>query len=104
MMDFWHCHKPHEKGDTEKDKAVKRRLARDASSGRGIGGFIALEGVGLVDLTFFLVNRRDVGGVEVVKSEKVCDKEFLELHTREGYTHINVLFNKVLRRLPTSNG
>ncbi|KAF8420437.1 ubiquitin-conjugating enzyme E2-binding protein [Tirmania nivea] len=62
VMDFWHCHKPHEKGDTDKDKAVKRRLARNTSSGKGIGGFVAPEGVGLVDLTFFLVNRRDVRG------------------------------------------
>ena len=74
-MDFWHCHKPHQKGDTERDKAVKQRLTRDTSSGRGIGGFIAPEGVGLVDLTFFLVNRRDVGGVEVTEGEKVCRKK-----------------------------
>jgi len=96
MMDFWHCHKPHQKGDTERDKAVKKRLARGTRSGGGIGGFVALEGVGLVDLTFFLVNRRDVGGVEVAEGEKVCRKEFTKLQIGEGYTYINVSFNQGL--------
>ncbi|RPB25723.1 hypothetical protein L211DRAFT_98593 [Terfezia boudieri ATCC MYA-4762] len=85
MMDYWHCHKPHEEGDTEKDKAVKRRLARDTSSGRGVGGFSTPEGVGLVDLTFFLVNRRDVGGVEVAESEKNLEantEDFVSKSTR----------------------
>jgi len=49
MMDFWYCHKPYEKGDTEKDKAVK---AMERSLGRGVGGFVAPEGVGLVDLAW----------------------------------------------------
>jgi len=77
MMDFWYCHKPHEKGDTEKDKVVKRRLAMERSSGRGVGGFVAPEGVGLVDLTFFLVNRRDIRGVEVAESQKVRRQNYI---------------------------
>lgn len=77
MMDFWHCHKPHEKGDTEKDKAATKRTNK--ANGRGIGGFAAEEGVGLVDLTFLLLNSRDVVGIEIVESEKVCDSWSFEV-------------------------
>ncbi|KAF8472049.1 ubiquitin-conjugating enzyme E2-binding protein [Kalaharituber pfeilii] len=65
MMDFWHCHKPHEQGDTEKDRAAKKRHAATHSGAAELGGFSAQQGVGLVDLTFFLLNSKDVVGVDM---------------------------------------
>lgn len=72
MMDFWHCHKPHGKGeDMEKDERLM--MAKEKSIGRGgTGGFVPTQGVGLVGLTYFLVNKVDCVGVDVVWGEKVC--------------------------------
>ena len=69
-MDFWHCHKPH---DAEKktpragtqDGGTKIREGAAGGKGVGIGGYVAQQGVGLVDLSFFLVNRRDCEGVVI---------------------------------------
>ncbi|CAO2656714.1 Nn.00g055170.m01.CDS01 [Neocucurbitaria sp. VM-36] len=78
MMDFWHCHKPdehhlhghtHEEAVHQKGYAAGNRLE-------------ALEGVGYVDLTSFLLKRQDCEGAQLTSGNcapkdslicKVCD-------------------------------
>ena len=71
MMDFWHCHKPHEK-DEDTEKGGRLILAKERDTGRRKGGLVPTQGVGLVGLTYFLIDRVDCVGVDVVLSEKVC--------------------------------
>ncbi|KAF2397415.1 hypothetical protein EJ06DRAFT_482129 [Trichodelitschia bisporula] len=56
MMDFWHCHKPHEEGD-HKDVAAKKGYG----ASRGV---TALESIGLVGLTYFVVSEQDCTGIK----------------------------------------
>ncbi|KAL7268745.1 hypothetical protein RUND412_008614 [Rhizina undulata] len=60
MMDFWHCHKPH-----SHDAGCANPGKTDAFS----GGFAAEPGIGLVDLTYFLLNPGDCGNVVQAQSE-----------------------------------
>lgn len=72
MMDFWHCHKPpHGKGE-DLEKGESLTLAKERNAGKTMGGFVPTQGVGLVGLTYFLVNMVDCIGVDVVWSEEVC--------------------------------
>ncbi|KAF1359503.1 hypothetical protein EJ07DRAFT_178565 [Lizonia empirigonia] len=68
MMDFWHCHKPdehhlndhaHEAGE-QKGYAAGNRLR-------------ALDGVGLVDITSFLVREQDCEGAKILPDEEQSD-------------------------------
>lgn len=61
MMDFWHCHKPdeHHLHDHTHDDVVGKK-------GYAAGNRLeAVEGVGFVDLTSFLLKEQDCMGVEV---------------------------------------
>lgn len=61
MMDFWHCHKPHEHGEHGHEDD-------DPNSNKGYGAnakFLARRGIGFVDLTTFLLTDEDCCGVEV---------------------------------------
>lgn len=62
MMDFWHCHKP----ETE----FKQTDAGNKYVGLQ-GGYAAVEGTALVELTYFLVAKGNcgsaVGRVEVIQ-------------------------------------
>lgn len=61
MMDFWHCHKPDEKHlhNHENEEAVGKK-------GYAAGNRLqAREGTGFVDLTSFLLEKRDCEGVKV---------------------------------------
>jgi ubiquitin-protein ligase E3 D len=56
MMEFWHCHKPHEPG--RETAGAERAYA----AGRKL---VALEGVGFVDLVSFLLAERDCTNLKV---------------------------------------
>lgn len=61
MMDFWHCHKPHE---AEETSAKKSTVAE--TKGYGAASRIkASRGVGLVDSSTFLLAKEDCSGVQV---------------------------------------
>lgn len=58
MMEFWHCHKPHDHG----------RPDSEAVAGKGYGANNAISaqtGIGLVDLTSFLFSESDCTGLMV---------------------------------------
>ena len=55
MMEFWHCHKPHD--HHQHDDGSLAHKAYGANS-----RIAAQTGVGFVDLTSFLVSREDLGG------------------------------------------
>lgn len=58
MMEFWHCHKPHDH-DTPDPEAL-------ASKGYGANNAISAQaGIGLVDLTSFLFSESDCTGLMV---------------------------------------
>lgn len=60
MMDFWHCHKPvdHKKADQNGDAASQKGYAAS-------NALQAVPGVGLVDVSNFLVSPDDVAAVQV---------------------------------------
>tara|TARA_R110002003_G_scaffold114_12_gene9903 strand:- start:5074 stop:5871 length:798 start_codon:yes stop_codon:yes gene_type:complete len=61
MMDFWHCHKPDE-------HHLHDHTHKDAIGGKGYAAgnrLQALEGVGFVDLTSFLLKEQDCEGAQV---------------------------------------
>ena len=61
MMDFWHCHKPHE---AEETSAQKIPVAE--TKGYGAASRIkASHGIGLVDSSTFLLATEDCSGVKV---------------------------------------
>ncbi|KAI5801586.1 ubiquitin-conjugating enzyme E2-binding protein [Peziza echinospora] len=72
MMDFWHCHKPTE---TQGPNVREKRTHGD---GRGIGGYVVQEGVGLVDLTFVLVNQKDCSGGLRVTQKTISESDIPE--------------------------
>ena len=58
MMDFWHCHKPHVEGGDHSSVG--------ATKGYAASNFIGpTAGVGLVDVTHFLLSERDCYGLQV---------------------------------------
>lgn len=60
MMEFWHCHKPHDHGHEHHDG--------DALSKRGYGASSAITaqpGIGFVDLTSFMFSESDCDGLSV---------------------------------------
>lgn len=62
-MDFWHCHKP--------ETGSKQTGAGDRYAGLE-GGYVAMEGTALVELTYFLVAKGDCGSaVEIVEVIKI---------------------------------
>jgi hypothetical protein len=64
MMDFWHCHKPH---DHDKEKANKE--SKESNGGGRYStfgqGFAVEQGVGLVDRGYFLFSSKDCDNVQV---------------------------------------
>lgn len=63
MMDFWHCHKPHVHG---KDSAIGHNEDHLEEKGYGAKSmFKARNGVGFVDLTYFLLAEKDCVGIKV---------------------------------------
>ncbi|OMP87630.1 hypothetical protein BK809_0007717 [Diplodia seriata] len=66
MMDFWHCHKPHEHHlpghmhDQRPDDDVGKEKGYAASN-----RIVAKRGVGYVDLTYLLLAGQDCSGVQV---------------------------------------
>jgi ubiquitin-protein ligase E3 D len=63
MMDFWHCHKPHVHG---KDFANGHNEGHLEEKGYGAKNrFMARNGVGFVDLTYFLFSEKDCAGIKV---------------------------------------
>ena len=68
MMDFWHCHKPHDHRSTGSNGHTRNDVAEVASANRGYGAntkFTAQAGVGLIDLTTFLLTDGDCTGTKV---------------------------------------
>ncbi|KAL8686404.1 MAG: hypothetical protein Q9224_005457 [Gallowayella concinna] len=89
MMDLWHCHKP----DTEDDdraSSVQQQQQQQQShlrKGYGAGNRIApTPGVGLVDITYFLLIRRECN--------VVIDEEPVVLKNRKSQYIINCAFCK----------
>lgn len=66
MMEFWHCHKPHDHGDEEghgHDRPDDEHLTK-----RGYGASNAISaksGVGFVDITSFMFSEADCNGLSV---------------------------------------
>ncbi|KAI0900013.1 ubiquitin-conjugating enzyme E2-binding protein [Annulohypoxylon nitens] len=64
MMEFWHCHKPHDHGHShghEHDENL-------TSKGYGASSRISAQhGVGFVDLTSFLLSEKDVSASSIIK-------------------------------------
>lgn len=63
MMEFWHCHKPDDHSHNQAHGEDPEHLA-----GRGYGANSRIsgqEGVGLVDLTSFLLSKRDCANITV---------------------------------------
>jgi ubiquitin-protein ligase E3 D len=73
MMEFWHCHKPHEHSHNRKDAAGKADEASLAARGYGASSTIsAQKSIGFVDLTTLLFAESDchdltVSGVSFVR-------------------------------------
>ena len=63
MMDFWHCHKPHD--EQAQNNGDEVALAKGYASSSKVE---AVEGVGLVDVTSFLFAERDLQQTTVSKS------------------------------------
>ena len=62
MMDYWHCHKPHENSPSEHDHLAE-------SKGYGAASRIKAKiGTGFVDISSFLINAGDCAGLKVRKS------------------------------------
>ena len=57
MMDFWHCHKPHDDKETAGGEGE-----RYATFGKG---FVVERGVGLVDRGYFLFPQEDCDAAKV---------------------------------------
>ncbi|KAI5817129.1 ubiquitin-conjugating enzyme E2-binding protein [Pyronema omphalodes] len=68
MMDFWHCHKPH---DHDKEKANKESNGGGRYSTFG-QGFAVEQGVGLVDRGYFLFSSKDCDSVQIVDEKVTC--------------------------------
>jgi ubiquitin-protein ligase E3 D len=63
MMDFWHCHKPDiHKQDTAKSQSNNRLEERGYGATQR---FTAQNGVGFVDLTYFLLSKGNCQGIKV---------------------------------------
>lgn len=64
MMDFWHCHKPHDHGQHESDSLANR--------GYGANNAItAQQGVGFVDITSFMFSESDCQGILVSETRDI---------------------------------
>ncbi|KAF9633706.1 hypothetical protein BFW01_g4600 [Lasiodiplodia theobromae] len=71
MMDFWHCHKPHEhhlSGHTHTRDGVGKEKGYAASN-----RIMAKKGVGYVDLAYLLLTEEDCLGVQPSKSTSPSD-------------------------------
>lgn len=63
MMEFWHCHKPHDHGSTDDERLTKR--------GYGASNAISAQsGVGFVDITSFMFAESDCNSLSV----RICTK------------------------------
>jgi hypothetical protein len=63
MMEFWHCHKPHDHGSTDDEHLTKR--------GYGASNAISAQpGVGFVDITSFMFAESDCNSLSV----RICTK------------------------------
>lgn len=62
MMEFWHCHKPHDHAQLDDEELVKR--------GYGASNAISAQvGIGFVDLTSFMFSESDCNGLSVSNFE-----------------------------------
>jgi ubiquitin-protein ligase E3 D len=62
MMDFWHCHKPHDHGDHAGQHGEDNTVSKGYSSSTKV---TAQSGIGLVDISSFLFAEEDCHGVKV---------------------------------------
>jgi ubiquitin-protein ligase E3 D len=60
MMDFWHCHKPHDHHDNANGHSDVENKGYGANA-----KFMAQSGVGFINLTYFLLSEKDCTGVKV---------------------------------------
>ncbi|KAI0841020.1 ubiquitin-conjugating enzyme E2-binding protein [Hypoxylon sp. FL0890] len=74
MMEFWHCHKPHEHGRGPNDSLTTSK-AYGASS-----RISAQSGIGFVDLTSFLLSEKDVSSSNVSTLEVIKSISSLQSH------------------------
>jgi len=58
-MDFWHCHKPDVRDDDGKENGKTGGYSR-------LGYAVAQEGIGLVDMMYFLLDKHDVQNLQEV--------------------------------------
>ncbi len=68
MMDFWHCHKPHVRGETGSDGNEGDASIEKSTANRGYGAntkFAPTTGTGFVDLTTFLLVDSDCTNIQV---------------------------------------
>lgn len=102
MMDFWHCHKPHDDG---KKGADQEGVGKYAAFGKG---FVVERGTGLVDRGHFLFSSRDCeGAVKVSLMLLVVVNETPFLHPRRAVAATKTpssaaAENGATRRCPTA--
>lgn len=76
MMEFWHCHKPHDGAPTDTEHLTKR--------GYGANNTISAQpGVGLVDLTSFMMSESDCHGI-IVSNECTTSLRLPLCNSRRG--------------------
>jgi hypothetical protein len=75
MMDFWHCHKPH-----DHQHGTANGHADVESKGYGANTrFMAQPGIGFVGLTYFLLSEKDCSGIKV-RISPLLSHNFQPLH------------------------
>lgn len=95
MMDFWHCHKPHE--ENQDDSTTEGTVA--GAKGYGANSRIrAIKGTVLIDSSTFLITKEDGPGVEVstllafpIRTEKKVAGTSASAASRALATDTNVL-------------